>query len=62
MTAPGSAAAPRFAVPFSYLPEEFADAESIFARIRAIVASGDYTLGKPVAEFEERFATPSICI
>src|ERR1700730_4990416 len=56
MTAAGSAAAPRFAVPFSYLPEEFADAESIFDRIRAIIATGDYTLGRPVAEFEEHFA------
>ncbi len=43
-------------VPFSYLPEQFADPELIFERIRQIVATGDFTLGKPVAEFEARFA------
>lgn len=48
--------ATRFAVPFSYLPEEFADSEPIFERIKAIVAIGDYTLGAPVAQFEEGFA------
>ena len=43
-------------VPFSYLPEQFADPEPIFARLREIIATGDYTLGKPVEEFEVRFA------
>ena len=43
-------------VPFSYLPEQFADPEPIFARLREIIATGDYTLGKPVEEFEARFA------
>lgn len=43
-------------VPFSYLPEQFADPEPIFARLRQVVATGDFTLGAPVAEFEERFA------
>ena len=43
-------------VPFSYLPEQFADPEPVFARIRQIVASGDFTLGSAVAGFEARFA------
>jgi len=38
------------------LPEQFADPEPIFARLRQVVATGDFTLGAPVAEFERRFA------
>ena len=43
-------------VPFSYLPEQFANPEPVFARLREVIATGDYTLGKPVQEFETRFA------
>jgi dTDP-4-amino-4,6-dideoxygalactose transaminase len=43
-------------VPFSYLPEQFADPEPIFARLREVIAAGDFTLGKAVGEFETRFA------
>ncbi len=43
-------------VPFSYLPEQFADPEPIFARMKQIVATGDFTLGTQVGEFEDRFA------
>jgi dTDP-3-amino-2,3,6-trideoxy-4-keto-D-glucose/dTDP-3-amino-3,4,6-trideoxy-alpha-D-glucose/dTDP-2,6-dideoxy-D-kanosamine transaminase len=43
-------------VPFSYLPEQFADPEPILARFREVVATGDFTLGAAVDEFEERFA------
>jgi DegT/DnrJ/EryC1/StrS aminotransferase family len=43
-------------VPFSYLREHFADPEPIFARLREVIAAGDFTLGAAVAEFEERFA------
>src|SRR5215813_3232394 len=32
------------------------DPEPIFSRLRDIVATGDFTLGKPVEEFERRFA------
>jgi len=48
-------------VPFSYLPEQFADPEPIFARLRQVVASGDFTLGAAVGEFEERFAALAGC-
>jgi dTDP-3-amino-2,3,6-trideoxy-4-keto-D-glucose/dTDP-3-amino-3,4,6-trideoxy-alpha-D-glucose/dTDP-2,6-dideoxy-D-kanosamine transaminase len=43
-------------VPFSYLPEQFADPEPIIARMRQVVARADFTLGAAVGEFEERFA------
>ncbi|MGH9578137.1 MAG: DegT/DnrJ/EryC1/StrS family aminotransferase, partial [Terriglobales bacterium] len=44
-------------VPFSYLPEQFTDPEPVLAQIRRIVATGDFTLGSAVAEFENRFAS-----
>lgn len=43
-------------VRYSPLGDQFADPEPILRDIRALVASGDFTLGKVVAEFEELFA------
>ena len=43
-------------VPFSYLDRQFADLEGYLEDIRAHVKTGDFTLGKPLREFEERFA------
>jgi dTDP-3-amino-2,3,6-trideoxy-4-keto-D-glucose/dTDP-3-amino-3,4,6-trideoxy-alpha-D-glucose/dTDP-2,6-dideoxy-D-kanosamine transaminase len=43
-------------VRYSPLPQQFAAPEEIFDELRALVASGDFTLGKPVGEFERRFA------
>ena len=43
-------------VPFSYLDRQFADVESYLQDIRDFVKTGDFTLGKPLAEFEEKFA------
>lgn len=43
-------------VRYSYLPQQFTDPDQIFDRIREVVKSGDFTLGKAVAEFEENFA------
>ena len=43
-------------VRYSYLPQQFADPAPIFAELAKIVATGDYTLGRPVAAFEEKFA------
>ncbi|KAF0225612.1 MAG: hypothetical protein FD176_298 [Rhodospirillaceae bacterium] len=45
-----------FKVRYSYLPQQFADPEPIFQELRRLVPTGDFTLGKPVAEFERRFA------
>lgn len=44
-------------VRYSPLAQQFAEPEEIFDELRALVASGDFTLGKPVAEFEEMFAS-----
>jgi dTDP-3-amino-2,3,6-trideoxy-4-keto-D-glucose/dTDP-3-amino-3,4,6-trideoxy-alpha-D-glucose/dTDP-2,6-dideoxy-D-kanosamine transaminase len=46
-------------VPFSYLDQQFADVDAYLADIRALVLSGDFTLGAPVREFERRFAETS---
>jgi dTDP-4-amino-4,6-dideoxygalactose transaminase len=43
-------------VPYSYLDRQFTNIEPILDDIRKLVASGDFTLGAPVAEFEARFA------
>ena len=45
-----------FKARYSYLPEQFADPSEIFDEIRRLVESGDFTLGQPVLEFEEKFA------
>lgn len=44
-------------VRYSPLGQQFAEVDDIFEELRALVASGDFTLGKPVREFEEMFAT-----
>src|SRR2546421_543675 len=43
-------------VRYSPLAQQYADPEPIFAELRELVASGDFTLGKPVGEFEGMFA------
>ncbi len=43
-------------VPFNYLPQQFADPAPIMAAIAEVVASGDFTLGAVVTEFEAAFA------
>ena len=48
--------APCYDVRYSYLLEQFSDPAPILAEIGRLVATGDFTLGKPVAEFEKRFA------
>jgi dTDP-4-amino-4,6-dideoxygalactose transaminase len=47
----------QFKVRYSYLLEQFADPKPILDEIGRLVLTGDFTLGKPVAEFERRFAT-----
>jgi aminotransferase EvaB len=44
-------------VRYSPLAQQFADVDTVFDELRALVASGDFTLGKPVREFEELFAS-----
>jgi dTDP-4-amino-4,6-dideoxygalactose transaminase len=43
-------------VPFSYLDRQFADVDKYLEDVKAHVKTGDFTLGKPLKEFEERFA------
>ena len=43
-------------VPYSYLDEQFAQIDNYLEDVRKLVQSGDFTLGKAVTEFEERFA------
>ena len=43
-------------VNFSYLDRQFADIEPFLDDIRALVKSGDFTLGVALEEFEKRFA------
>jgi len=46
----------RMHVRFSPLAQQFAEPDDIFAELRELVTSGDFTLGKPVQEFEQMFA------
>jgi len=43
-------------VPFSYLDRQFADLDAYIADVKEFVKTGDFTLGKPLTEFERRFA------
>ena len=42
-------------VPFSYLDRQFHNLDDYLEDLRAFVKTGDFTLGKPLTEFEERF-------
>jgi dTDP-4-amino-4,6-dideoxygalactose transaminase len=46
----------RMRVRYSYLPQQFADIDDLWDQLKAFVATGDFTLGKPLGEFERRFA------
>lgn len=43
-------------ISYSYLPQQFSDMDAIFAKMRATIERGDYTLGRELALFEEEFA------
>jgi dTDP-4-amino-4,6-dideoxygalactose transaminase len=43
-------------VPYAYLDKQFADPTPILEDIERLVRTGDFTLGYPVRELEERFA------
>jgi len=43
-------------VPFSYLKDQFANPDPIWRDVKKVVKSGDFTLGKAVRQFEEKFA------
>jgi aminotransferase EvaB len=43
-------------VRYSYLPQQFANADDLWEELKAFVSTGDFTLGKALTEFEGRFA------
>jgi len=43
-------------VRYSYLPQQFDQIEDLMSQLRSFVATGDFTLGKPLEIFERRFA------
>ncbi len=43
-------------VRYSYLPQQFGDCEDLWQQLKEFVPTGDFTLGKPLTEFERRFA------
>ena len=43
-------------VRYSYLEQQFSDCEDLWKELKKFVATGDFTLGKPLVDFEERFA------
>jgi dTDP-4-amino-4,6-dideoxygalactose transaminase len=43
-------------VRYSYIREQFVDADDLWAELKSFVATGDFTLGKPLNEFENNFA------
>lgn len=40
----------------NYLPDQFADMDAIWAKVREVVVQGDFTLGRAVDRVEERYA------
>lgn len=43
-------------VRYSYLRQQFGDCEDLWQQLKEFVPTGDFTLGKPLGEFERRFA------
>lgn len=43
-------------VRYSYLRQQFENCEDLWAELKKFVPTGDFTLGKPLVEFEKKFA------
>lgn len=43
-------------VRYSYLPQQFGEIDDLMALLKGFVSTGDFTLGKPLELFEQRFA------
>jgi len=43
-------------VRYSYLKQQFENCDDLWAELKAFVPTGDFTLGKPLGEFEKKFA------
>ncbi len=44
-------------VRYSYLKQQFENCDDLWEELKKFVTTGDFTLGKPLKEFEEKFAT-----
>jgi dTDP-3-amino-2,3,6-trideoxy-4-keto-D-glucose/dTDP-3-amino-3,4,6-trideoxy-alpha-D-glucose/dTDP-2,6-dideoxy-D-kanosamine transaminase len=44
-------------VRYSYLAQQFSDCDDLWDELKSFVPTGDFTLGKPLTEFEDRFAS-----
>ena len=44
-------------VRYSYLQQQFENCDDLWENLKEFVTTGDFTLGKPLQEFEEKFAT-----
>jgi hypothetical protein len=45
------------AVRYSYLSQQFEDCPELWDELKKFVKTGDFTLGKPLYEFEDNFAS-----
>jgi aminotransferase EvaB len=43
-------------VRYSYLPQQFGNCPDLWLKLKKFVQTGDFTLGKPLEEFEKKFA------
>ncbi len=43
-------------VRYSYLPQQFGNCPDLWSRLKKFVVTGDFTLGKPLKQFEKNFA------
>ena len=43
-------------VRYSYLKQQFENCEDLWKKLKLFVSTGDFTLGKPLVEFETKFA------
>ncbi len=44
-------------VRYSYLEQQFENCDDLWEELKSFVKTGDFTLGKPLLEFEEKFAS-----
>ena len=48
-------------VRYSYLPQQFKNAENLWVSLKKFVKTGDFTLGKELSIFENKFAKLMNC-
>ena len=43
-------------VRYSYLKQQFSNCDELWDELKKFVSTGDFTLGKPLEDFERKFA------